>query len=305
MTRRAAAWLLAVSVAGAAAGAAQDAAQLVQQGRAFIAQGRHDEAERLLRQAHQLNPRSLEAALALGVVLDLKGQYAEAQTYLQHAVDVAPRGQPRNQAMASLALSCVFQGDVARAVKYLEAVRALQLAEGDATGAAATARTIGRVLLESGDTAGGRKWYELGYDEWRPRPDAPESEHLLWELRLRHMRARIAARDGRLDEARRLLGEFEALMARRGKRDEDNAIYRWVAGYVAFYAKDYARAVAELAQGNLADPFILYTLGTAYEAQGDLANARQYYQRTLELNVHTVNNALVRPRARARLAALD
>ncbi|MDP1571305.1 MAG: tetratricopeptide repeat protein [Vicinamibacterales bacterium] len=303
MGRLAVVALLVSALAGGPA-AAQDATQLVQQGRALINQGKHDEAERLLRQAYQINPRSLEAVLALGVVLDLKGQYAEAHTFLQQAVDVAPRGQQRNQALANLALSYVFQGDIAQALRHLVSVREQQLADGDVTGAAASARTIGRILLETGDAAGGRKWYELGYEEWKPKPDAPESELLLWELRWRHMRARVSAREGRIDEARQLLGEFEALMAKRGRQDEDNAIYRWVAGYVAFYAKDYARAIAELAQGNLNDPFILHMMGMAYDAQGNTANAREYYQRTIESNVHTLNNALVRPKARARLAEL-
>ena len=172
------------------------------------------------------------------------------------------------------------------------------------TGAAVSARIIGRMLLESGDTAGGRKWYELGYEEWKPKPDQPQSELLLWELRWRHMQARVSAREGRHDEANRILGEFEMLMAQRGRVDQDNAIYRWVAGYVAFYAKDYTRAIAELAQGNLADPFILHMLAMAYDAQGNTTNARQYYQRTLESNVHTLNNALVRPKARARLTEM-
>ncbi len=303
MMRLAAAVVFATALAAGPA-AAQDASQLVQQGRALISQGKHDEAEKLLRQAHQLSPRSLDAALALGVVLDLKGQYAEAHTFLRQAVDAAPRGQARNQAMTNLALSYVFQGNIAEALKLQEAVRVQQLADGDVTGAAVSARIIGRMLLESGDTAGGRKWYELGYEEWKPKPDQPQSEQLLWELRWRHMQARVSAREGRHDEASRILGEFEMLMAQRGRVDQDNAIYRWVAGYVAFYAKDYTRAIAELAQGNLADPFILHMLAMAYDAQGNTANARQYYQRTLESNVHTLNNALVRPKARARLAEM-
>lgn len=303
MMRLAAAVLFASALAAGPV-AAQDAAQLVQQGRALISQGKHDEAEKLLRQAHQLSPRSLDAALALGVVLDLKGQYAEAHTFLRQAVDAAPRGQARNQAMTNLALSYVFQGSIAEAVTHQEAVRVQQLADGDMTGAAVSARIIGRMLLESGDTAGGRKWYELGYEEWKPKPDQPQSELLLWELRWRHMQARVSAREGRHDEANRILGEFEMLMAQRGRVDQDNAIYRWVAGYVAFYAKDYTRAIAELAQGNLADPFILHMLAMAYDAQGNTTNARQYYQRTLESNVHTLNNALVRPKARARLTEM-
>jgi tetratricopeptide (TPR) repeat protein len=206
--------------------------------------------------------------------------------------------------MANLALSYVFQGNIPQAVKHQQAVREQLLADGDMTGAAASARTIGRMLLESSDAAGGRKWYELGYEEWKPAPGQPQSEQLLWELRWRHMQARVSAREGRIDEARRLLDEFEELMAQRGRLDQDNALYRWVAGYVAFYAKDYTRAIAELAQGNLADPFILHMLGMAYDAQGNVDNARQYYERTLASNVHTLHNALVRPKARARLAEL-
>ncbi|MFP5379913.1 MAG: hypothetical protein ACLGHP_09230 [Vicinamibacteria bacterium] len=45
-------------------------------------------------------------------------------------------------------------------------------------------------------------------------------------------------------------------------------------------------------------------LGQAYEAQGNLANAREYYQRTVESNVHTLQNAIARPIAKTRLAAL-
>ena len=129
------------------------------------------------------------------------------------------------------------------------------------SGAAASARSIRRILLEAGDIPTGRKWYELGYQEWKPAANQPSSEQLLWDLRWHHMQARVAAKERRIDEARRQLGEFEAIMQRRGKLPEDKDIYHWVAGYVAYYAKDYERAVAELTQGDLDDPFILYMIG--------------------------------------------
>jgi hypothetical protein len=150
-------------------------------------------------------------------------------------------------------------------------------------------------LLEAGDVAGGRKWYELGYQEWKPQPQAPESERLLWELRWRHMQARLAAREGKLADARRLLGEFETILAKRGKQAEDNELYRWVAGYVAYYGKDYDRAIAQLTQGNLDDPFILDMIGRSYEGKGDSENARQYYRRA------NLQSAIARPHARAKL----
>jgi tetratricopeptide (TPR) repeat protein len=280
---------------------AADADDLVRQGRNLMMIGRHDEAEHLYRQALATRPRSFEAARALGILLNLKGQYPEARTHLQRAVDVAATATVRHQAMSALALSYAFEGRLADVERQYDAVRRQQQIDGDAAGAAASARSIGRIFLEAGDVANARKWYELGYREWKPQPGQPATEHMLWELRWRHMQARLAAREGKIIEARRQLAEFESIMQKRGKQAEDNEFYRWLTGYVAFYAKEYDRAIAELTQGNVNDPFVLDMIGRAYEAKGDLANARQYYRRTLESNVHNLQAATARPHARAKL----
>jgi tetratricopeptide (TPR) repeat protein len=278
-----------------------DPEELVKQGRALFSQGRHDEAERLYRQAIAVSPRSFEAARALGILLNIKGQYPEARTHLERAVKVAQTSSVRHQAMATLALSYAFEGKMDDVVREYESLRRSQQTDGDASGAAASARSLGRILLESGDIANGRRWYEIGYQEWKPQPSQPESERLLWELRWRHMQARVAAQEGRLDDAKRLVGEFEALMNKRGKLAEDSPLYRWVSGYVSFYAKDYDVAIDHLTHGDTNDPFILDLIGKAYEAKGDMTNARQYYRRVMESNVYNLQSAIARPHARAKL----
>lgn len=281
-----------------------DPEALVRQGRALVSQGKLDEGERAYRQALALNPRYFETAVALGMVLDLKGQYPEAQSHFQRAVELAPPGPPCNQTMYALALSYAFEGRPAEAQKRFEEIRARQRIEGDPAGAAASARSLGRIYLESGDTVNGRRWYELGYDESKPTDRQPESERLLWQLRWHHAQGRLAAREGRMEEARQHLAAFEAAMQKRGRLADDNDIYRWLVGYVAYYGKDYDRAIAELARGNLSDPFVLDMIGMAYEAKGDVANAREYYQRTIDTNVHNLQASISRPHARQRLAVL-
>jgi tetratricopeptide (TPR) repeat protein len=281
---------------------APTAEDLVKQGRALVGQGKHDEAERLYRQALVLSPRLFEGERALGVLLNLKGQYPEARTHLQRALSVAPTAAVRHQTMAAIALSYAFEGRLDEVQRQYEELWRLQRRDGDVSGAAASARSLGRILLEGGDVANGRKWYETGYQDWKPQATQPESERLLWELRWRHMEARVAAREGRIQDARRLLAEFVSLKERRGKPEEDDEIYRWVAGYVAFYAKEYDQAITQLTQGNLDDPFILDLIGRAYEAKGDADNARQYYRRAMESNVHNLQSAIARPHARAKLA---
>lgn len=274
---------------------------LVNQGRVLFSQGRYDEAEQLYRQALAISPRSFEALRALGVLLNFKQQFPEARTHLQRALRVAPNLTVRHQTRAALALSYVFEGKLDEARREYEALRQQQLNDGDAAGAAATARSLGRILLENGEIAEGRRWYELGYQEWKPSPSQPESEHLLWELRWRHMQARVAAQEGRLQDARRLLGEFEQIMQKRGKLAEDNDLYRWVAGYVAFYEKDYDQAITQLTRGNLEDPFILDLIGRAYEAKGDSTTAREYYRRVVASSAYNLQSAIARPHALARL----
>jgi hypothetical protein len=44
-------------------------------------------------------------------------------------------------------------------------------------------------------------------------------------------------------------------------------------------------------------------IGLAYEGKGDSSNAREYYRRTMASNVYSLQTAIARPQARAKLAA--
>lgn len=294
------AWLV-VFWAGAVLAQTPVPEDLVKQGRALVSKGQLDDAVSLYRQAIRLAPQSFDARLAMGIVLDLQGQYAEARTHLTEAIRRAPVGA-RTQAVTTLALSWVFDGRALEAVKSFEPVYKQQLTDQDLAGAAASANAIGRVFLEHGDFANAKKWYEQGIQHARAIPSLTPSERDLWELRWLNAAARMAAREGRADDARKHVATFEQTMQRRARLSDDNESYRYLLGYVSYYTKDYDRAIAELAQGNLSDPFISVLLGMAYEAKGDITNARQYYRRTLEINAHNLQNALARPYARAKLS---
>lgn len=275
---------------------------LVKQGRTLVSQGKLDEAITQYRQAIRLSPQAFDARLALGIALDLQGQYAEARTHLNEAIRRAPAAA-RNQALTAMAISFAFESRATDALKYLEPVYTQQLADQDLGGAAATANAIGRLYLETGDTATARRWYDNGGQCGKKIAGLPSADQDLWELRWLHAQARIAARENKADEARKYVAQFEQVMQRRGKLADDNEIYRYLLGYVGYYLKDYDRAIGELAKGNLADPFMSNLLGMAYEAKGDMNNARQYYRRTLEINAHTLQNAIARPHARSKVQA--
>ena len=284
-----------------AAGQAPDPPDLVKQGRALAAQGKHEDAQRLYRQALRANPRSFDARLAMGVCLDLQGQYAEARTHLSEAVKQADGITARNQAMNALAVSYAFESKADEALKYLAPVFEHQRTDKDFAGAAATANGVGRIYLETGDTANARKWYDLGHEQAKHITGLPQPELDLWDLRWMHALARVAAREGKGEEARRQVASFEQTMNKRARLKDDDEIYRYLLGYVAYYTKDYDRAIAELVKGNLADPFVVTLVGMSYDAKGDAPNAQKYYRRALDSNAHNLSNAFARPFVRARL----
>ena len=211
---------------------AQSPEDLVKEGRTLVSQGKLDEAITRYRQALKLAPQSFDTRLAMGIVLDLSGQYAEARTHLTEAIRRAPVGA-HNQAMTTMAISWAFEGRADESLKFLEPVYKQQLADQDGAGAAATANFTGRLLLETGDSVKARKWYELGIQHAREISALPQADRDLWELRWLHAAARLAAREGKADEARKHVASFEQIMQKRGRASEDNEIYRYLLGYVS------------------------------------------------------------------------
>ncbi len=129
----------------------------------------------------------------------------------------------------------------------------------------------------------------------RLRDGAPSERHVergrdLRDLRWAHARARIAARKGDAAEARKQTAVVKALVD-KGCNPDQAIQYPYLAGYVDFYLKDYAGAIAELQQADARDPFIQVLLAQALEKSGQAASAREHYRKVLESNAHSPNNA--------------
>ena len=89
----------------------------------------------------------------------------------------------------------------------------------------------------------------------------------------------------------------------KGTNADQQIQYPYLVGYVDFYLKDYAGAIAGLQKADQEDPFILMLLAEAYERSGNAATARDYYQKVLASTSHAVNNAFARPVARQKIGS--
>ena len=294
-----AAFALAQQSAPAKPPAPGSAADLVQQGEKLSREGKQDEALALYSKALDKSPGLYEAHLEMGIALDLKGDYAAARDHLSQAVDLAP-SDSKAQALRTMAVSYAFEANAYKAAESERQVLNARLAKGDSVGAAETCNELARIYLESGDPDHAFKWYKMGYNTVESKPDLSDADKNLWLFRWESAQARVAARQAKAEEAQQHVAAAKLALDKANNPDQAR-FYPYLAGYVAFYTGDYKTAIAELQKADQHDPLNLALLGEAYEKSGDAGQAKNYYSKVLELNVHNPTNAFARPLAKKKL----
>jgi len=273
---------------------------MAQQARRLMGQGKFDEALELTHKAMQADPKSFDAHLATGMILDLQGKYEEARKHIQAAMNVADEKQ-KPGAQRSMAVSYFFERNAKGAEDAERPLIEMYLAKKDFASVADLSNELARLLLESGDYSGATKYYQMGYDASTKAELKPE-DHALWEWRWHNAQARIAARKGNKAEAQKHVEA--AKVAFDSAKNADQAPYwPYLTGYVAFYGGDYNTTITELLKGNQRDPFVLALLAQAYEKTGKNAEAMELYKKILTINSHNPTGAYARPLAQKKVGS--
>ena len=245
------------------------------------------------------SPKSFEARLRLGRALDLEGRHAAARPHLEEALTLAPDAD-RNGALTALGVSYAFESKPDEAARYYQRAFDAQVQADDRAAAAGIANALGRVYLESGNLQKADQWYTTGYEMARKIPGLAVAQAALWEMRWHNAQGRIAARRGDAAAAAKHANGVKVALD-KGVAENQRPFYPYLLGYIAFYAKDFRTAIAELQKGDQQDPFVLGLIAQSYQRLGDKKQAAEYYRKVLAENDHTLNSAFSRPLARAFL----
>jgi tetratricopeptide (TPR) repeat protein len=275
-------------------------ADLLKQGQQKMREGKQDEALTLYRQALAASPNSFVANTQTGVLLDLMGQYAEARKFFAKAIEAAPTPANKGQALRSMAMSYAFESNCKEAAKYESQLYDTYLAAKDFYNAGEIANELARVCIESGDFDTAQKWYQTGHDVGLREPGLKPDRADLWEFRLEHAQARLAARRGKKEDAQKHIAAAKAILD-KGTNPDQARFFPYLTGYVAFYAADYKTALADLQKADQRDPFILCLIAQTYEKTGDQPQALEYYRKILASNGHNPPAAYARPFAKKKL----
>jgi tetratricopeptide (TPR) repeat protein len=248
--------------------------------------------------------------------LDTDGRTAEARTMFAALIASAPDAAARAAAQRAMAMSYAFDGDCARTAEYEEQVIAYWRTREAAEPRNAfyqqgeMANEAARVCIDAGKLDDAERLYRRGRELGLREPEPRAHPASLWEFRTEHALARLAARRGQADEARRHVEAARGILAADTTMARDQRrFFPYLEGYVALYSGDSVAAARHLEAaiampGNQNDPFLHYLLGEAYERQGRREEARASYQTAYDkATAHNPPAAFARPAARRKLGA--
>lgn len=311
MTRHILAHTMAALVAGAAtlqAARAQQAAapqdrstDLQRQAQQQMRDGKEREAVASAREAVAAAPQSYEAHNTLGAMLDFAGMYKEARDAFAKAAEVAPNADDKARAERAIAISYGFERDCTNAAKHEEPLYRQYLDAKDFNNAGGVANELARMCLDAGNIDFAERWYRLGSEAGLREADIGAEGQDLWQFRLEHALARIAARRGQKAEARKHVATAKEILDRGNMPAQQKEYFPYLAGYVALYTGDYAAALTELLQGNQDDAYVLGLIAQTYEKLGQTDKAMEYYRKVMASTAHNPTTAGSRPLARQKL----
>ncbi len=246
--------------------------------------------------------------------LDSAGKTAEARVIFQRLIDEAADPAAKAQAQRSMAMSYAFDGNCAKVIEYEEMVIAYWATREAADSQTAfyqqgeIANEAARVCIDAGNLDLAERWYHKGSELGLKEPAPKTHPASLWNFRLAHALARLAARRGKKAEALRQGAEAKRIL----NSDSIMAASQWrfypyLTGYVALYTGNLKTAEAELTRavglrGNENDPFMNCLLAMTYEKQGKAAKARAMYENAYEMATgHNPPAAFVRRFARTKI----
>ena len=240
--------------------------------------------------------------------LDLEGKGGEARALLQKEIDGAAAPSAKANAQRAMAMSWAFEGNCRKTGDYEQMVIDYWVTRESAEPHNAfyqegeMADEAARVCIDAGDLDAAARWYRKGHDLGVKEPDAPADRKLLWDYRLEHAEARLAARRGNRAEAEKHIALARAdLDKMTDLKAQQEAFFPYLTGYVALYLGDYQKALTELQKANQNDAFIQCLLGMTYEKLGQKDKAMECYRKAYATGGHNPPAAFARPFARKKL----
>jgi tetratricopeptide (TPR) repeat protein len=267
----------------------------------LLKMGKFDDSIVQYRKALAIDPNFIASHLGIAADQMYMGKTAEATAELDAITRKARNDGERRTALFGLTVLHVDGGRTARALQTVDQQYALGEKVQDIPAMAGDLQLKANIQLEAGKPAEAKALFERAVKMIEASDLSPEVKN---NARLfRHFNlARVAVKSNDLATAKSEADEF-----RKGAEASKNPAQirqaHELAGMIALSEKDYDKALVELEQSNLQNPYNLYRQCLAYQGKGDAAKATEACGKAADFNsLPALNYAFIRTKA-AKAAA--
>jgi tetratricopeptide (TPR) repeat protein len=266
--------------------------------------GRFDDSIAQYKKALAIDGNFLASHTGIATDLMYLDKPAEAEAEIGNITQKARNVGEQRNALFNLAIVHVDRGEMAKALKDVDALQALAEKSNDVPAIAGDHTLRGNILVEMGRADDAKKEFDTVLkvtEESNLSADIKANARLFHHFNL----ARVAMRKKDFAGAKSAAEAFQKGVDGSGNAGQIRLSHE-LNGSIALAEKDYAKAIAELDQANQQNPYNLYRLSQAHLAQGDKAKAKDFCTRAADFNgLPLLNYAFVRSKAKADLKKLS
>ncbi|HEY1252201.1 MAG TPA: tetratricopeptide repeat protein [Thermoanaerobaculia bacterium] len=268
----------------------------------YLKEGKFDESIAQYRKALEIDPSFLNSHMGIAAALLYAGKPDEAAAEAQKFSEKARNDGEKRTALFVLAVIHADNGKLDKALSDMDQQYAIAQKGSDPAGMAGDLLAKGNIFLEQGKYDQAKAQYDQALKIIQESNLSDEVKGN--QARFHHFNmARVALGKKDLATAKTEAAEFGKL-AEASHNPFQAKLAHTLNGIVALNGKDWDKAIAELQQGNLQDPYNLYRLALAYQGKGDKEKAKEFAAKAADFNaLPALNAAFVRTKAKKAASA--
>ncbi|MEJ2634744.1 MAG: tetratricopeptide repeat protein [Calditrichia bacterium] len=265
--------------------------------------GKYEPSIEQYKKALGADPNFVASHIGIATNLNLMGKHSEAREQLKKLQSMARNEGEQRAALFAMAISYVYEAQMEKALEMMEQQYQMGAKINDHAAMAGDLIAMGNIYYEMGQFDKAKSIYEKANQTIQNSGHKKEIKDNAQRNYL-YNSARVALMQKDLTTARARAEEF-----RKAVNAIQNQPQIWLSheidGLIALQEKDYEKAIEELKQANVQNPYTHYRLASVYLARGDKENARIFFSNAAEHNtLNSMQHAFIRAKARKMLTSL-
>lgn len=265
--------------------------------------GKFEESIDYYKKALAQNPNFVASHIGIATNLNFLGKHEQAREQLGKLYSIARNDGERRAAHFAKTVSYVDEGDMEKALEELQDQFTLAERINDEAAMAGDLVAMGNILLEKGEPDEAMAKYEKSL---KIMTDSNLSQEIKDNAKrgFLYNAARVMMYKEQFSTAKTNADEFLKEVKAINNPNQVRLAHE-LAGMIALAEEDYEKAIEELYQANLQNPYNLYRISLAYEGKGEKDKAREYCEKAAEFNaLNSLNYAYIRAKAHEMLSSM-